>query len=89
MSSTKESNQPYKIQIMAKQKYYPEEVLIEMMQQGEIGWLEYVNRFSEEWQNEFEDYCRENGLAINNESAEQFVHSKSEELEVALSNGDA
>ena len=41
---------------MAKQKYYPEEVLIEMMQQGEIGWLEYVNRFSEEWQNEFEDY---------------------------------
>ena len=35
---------------MAQHQYYPEEVLIEKMQSGEYGWLDYVNHFSAEWQ---------------------------------------
>ena len=35
---------------MAKNKYYPEEVLVEKVQKGEYGWLDYVNLYSEEWQ---------------------------------------
>ena len=37
---------------MAKNKYYPEEVLVEKVQKGEYGWLDYVNHYSEE--------CRKN-----------------------------
>ena len=74
---------------MAQNKYYPEEVLIEKMQRGEIGWLEYVNHFSEEWQNEYEEYCQEHSLCINDETAEQFVHYKSTLMEEALENGEA
>ena len=49
---------------------------MEKMQSGEYGWLDYVNHFSEEWQNEYEKYCKEHALCIGNESAEQFVKSK-------------
>ena len=28
---------------MSQNEYYPEEVLIEKMQSGEYGWLDYVN----------------------------------------------
>lgn len=30
---------------MAEHQYYPEEVLIEKMERGEYGWLDYVNHF--------------------------------------------
>lgn len=33
---------------MAQNTYYPEEVLIEKMERGEYGWLDYVNHFSAE-----------------------------------------
>lgn len=33
---------------MAQQKYYPEEVLVEKIQNGQYGWLDYVNHFSAE-----------------------------------------
>lgn len=42
---------------MAKNKYYPEEVLVEKVQKGEYGWLDYVNHYSEEWQEEYTQYC--------------------------------
>ena len=35
---------------MAQHQSYPEEVLIEKMQSGDYGWLDYVNQFSEEGQ---------------------------------------
>lgn len=74
---------------MKKGPYYPEEVLIEKMQQGEYDWLDYVNHFSEEWQDEFTDYCQEHALSINAESAEQFVNYKSALMDEALENGNA
>ena len=48
---------------MAANKYYPEDVLVEKMQSGEYGWLEYVNHHSAEWQEEYEGYCLKNGLS--------------------------
>ena len=42
---------------MAKNKYYPEEVLVEKVQKGEYGWLDYVNHHSAEWQEEYTQYC--------------------------------
>lgn len=74
---------------MAQQQYYPEEVLIEKMERGEYGWLDYVNHFSAEWQEEYTRYCEEHSLAIGNASAAEFVRYKDEQLEAAMEAGDA
>ena len=54
---------------MAQQKYYPEEILVEKMQSGEYGWLDYINHFSAEWQEEYAHYCEEKGLSVCEDSA--------------------
>ena len=41
---------------MAQQKYYTEEILVEQMQSGEYGWLDYVNHYSTERQEEYATY---------------------------------
>ena len=74
---------------MAANNYYPEDVLIEKMQSGYYGLLEYVHHHFAEWQEEYENYCLKNGLCICEASAEQFVHHKDEELEKAIENGEA
>ena len=68
---------------MEQGKYYPEEILIEKLESGEYGWLDYVN------QEEYLRYCRENGLLTGDSSAEAFVHFKDKELEAALEAGEA
>lgn len=74
---------------MAKNSYYPEEVLIEKMESGEYGWLDYVNHFSAECQEELAAYCAEHALEINDAAAEEFVHYRSEQLEAAMESGEA
>ena len=74
---------------MAQQKYFPEEVLVEKIQNGQYGWLDYVNHFSAEWQEEYARYCEEKGLMVGNDSAEAFVRYKDEQLETAMERGDA
>lgn len=74
---------------MAQQKYYPEEVLVEKMQRGEYGWLDYVNHFSAEWQEEYARYCEEKGLTVGDDSAAAFVRYKDEQLEAAMERGEA
>ena len=74
---------------MAKEKFYPEDVLIEKVQSGEFGWLDYVNHFSKEWKDEYEHYCRTRGIAISDESAELFIEWKQNRLEEALLDGEA
>jgi len=68
---------------MAATKYYPEDELVEKFQSGEYGWLDYVNHNSPEWQEEFTAFCKERDLTINEESAEQFVEWKGDQLENA------
>ena len=74
---------------MAEHQYYPEEVLIEKMERGQYGWLDYVNHFSPEWQEEYTRYCKEHGLMVGNESAAEFAHHQDEQLEAAMESGDA
>ena len=74
---------------MAQNAFYSEDILIEKMERGEYGWLDYVNHFSAKWQEELVEYCKAHALAINDEAAEQFVHYKSEQLEAAMESGEA
>lgn len=69
--------------------FYPEDILIEKMQDGEYGWLDYVSHHSREWLEEYAAYCRRHSLPAVDESAEQFVHYKDAQLEAALECGDA
>ena len=54
---------------MANVKYYPEDVLVEKVQSGEYGWLDYINHHSPEWQEEYTAFCKEKDLIVNEESA--------------------
>ena len=74
---------------MAKEKFYPEETLVEKVQSGEFSWLDYINHHSREWKTEYEEYCKGRGLIIDSDSAEQFLDYKEAQLEQALENGDA
>lgn len=74
---------------MAREKFYSEDVLIEKVQNGEFGWLDYVNHFSKEWKDEYERHCRTRGITISDESAEQFIEWKQNRLEEALLDGEA
>lgn len=74
---------------MATNKYYLEDVLIEKVQSGEYNWLDYVNHYSKEYQEAYEDYCLKHNLCISVDTAEQFVHHMDELLEEAIESGDA
>ena len=74
---------------MHKEQYYPEDNLIEKLESGEYGWLDFVNHHSAEWQEEDLLYCKENDFLVGDTSAAEFVHFKDRELEYALENGDA
>lgn len=74
---------------MAKEKFYTEEELVEKVQAGEFGWLDYVNHHSREWKQEYTVYCKSRGLSINDKSAEAYIELKQQQLEEALENGDA
>lgn len=74
---------------MAREKFYNEEVLVEKVQSGEFGWLDYINHHSREWKSEYESYCRNRGLQIGEESASRFLDFKNAQMEQALADGDA
>lgn len=74
---------------MATNKYYSESELVQKKQDGEFGWLDYVNHHSKEWQDEYVAFCNKRGLSVGDESAEKFVDYKGEELEKALADGNA
>jgi len=74
---------------MAEHQYYPEEVLIEKMERGQYGWLDYVNHFSPERAGGKNPLFKGHGLMVGNESAAEFVHYKDEQLEAAMESGDA
>ena len=74
---------------MAKEKFYNEEELVEKVQTGEFGWLDYVNHHSREWKQEYAVYCKSRGLSINDETAEAYIELKQQQMEEALENGDA
>lgn len=74
---------------MTSIKFYQESELVQMLQDGEYDWLDFVNHHSPEWQKEYVEYCKNNGQIIDNESAEEFVDYKGRQLEQALVEGNA
>ncbi|MGL5253905.1 MAG: hypothetical protein ACRC9L_02610 [Brevinema sp.] len=74
---------------MAKEKFYTEEELVEKVQSGEFGWLDYVNHHSREWKGEYKTYCESRGKSIDHDSASEFVEFKNAQLEEAMVNGEA
>ncbi|EFV67620.1 MULTISPECIES: hypothetical protein [Bacteroidaceae] len=66
---------------MANIKYYPEDELVQKVQSGEYGWLDYINHHSSEWQEEYTEFCNERNLVVNEESAEDFIEWKGELVE--------
>lgn len=66
---------------MANIKYYPEDELVQKVQNGEYGWLDYINHHSPEWQEEYTEFCNERNLVVNEESAEDFIEWKGELVE--------
>ena len=66
---------------MANIKYYPEDELVQKVQSGENGWLDYINHHSPEWQEEYTEFCNERNLVVNEESAEDFIEWKGELVE--------
>ena len=66
---------------MANIKYYPEDELVQKVQSGEYGWLDYINHHSPEWQEEDTEFCNERNLVVNEESAEDFIEWKGELIE--------
>ena len=44
-------------------------------------WLDYINHHSPEWQEEYTAFCKEKDLIVNEESAEEFVDWKGEQIE--------
>ena len=63
---------------MANIKYDPEDELVQKVQSGEYGWLDYINHHSPEWQEEYTEFCNERNLVVNEESAEDFIEWKGE-----------
>lgn len=74
---------------MEKEKFYTEEELVEKVQNGEFGWLDYVNHHSREWKQEYTVYCKSRGLSVNEETAEAYIELKQLQMEEALENGNA
>lgn len=68
---------------MANIKYYPEDELVQKVQSGEYGWLDYINHHSSEWQEEYTEFCNERNLVVNEESAEDFIEWKGELVETS------
>lgn len=73
---------------MAKEKFYSVDVLVEKMQNGEIGWQGYVNHFSRKMKKEYAQWCADEGKTPSDESAEEFLSLKSVEMEEAMERGD-
>lgn len=69
---------------MAKVRFYTEDELVQKVQSGEYGWLDFVSHHSQEWLDEYEEFCRSRNLETSNVSAEQFVDFKGKQLEDAM-----
>ena len=56
--------------LQEKEKKMIEELLQQQLYEGKISWLEYIEQ--SEHSNEFRQYCQDNGLAADNQTAQQF-----------------
>lgn len=67
--------------------YKSEEELNELLDAGKITVLTYITHQSKELTKEFEDFCSDRDLSMNEESAEQFVDMRQQIFNEAFENG--
>lgn len=67
--------------------FYNEETLEQLLYEGKITRLEYIYHHSQEMKDEFSDFCRQNNLEENDESAEKFWDNLLQMEEEAHING--
>ena len=72
-----------------EKKYYAEDELVQMYQDGRISLVEYIRMHCVGWKKEYEAFCRESGVQADEKSAMDFLDMKGSELETAIENGDA
>ena len=70
-------------------RIYTEDELIQMYQDGDITMLELVKMHSEQWQEEYIQFCKEKSIEENEDSAEAFLDFKGQQLEKAMEEGNA
>lgn len=73
---------------MAQQKYYPEEILVEKMQSGEYGWLDYINHFLPSGRRSTPITVRKRTHGLRR-FCRRVVRFKDEQLEAAMKYGNA
>lgn len=49
--------------------YLSEEQLVELFQQHQINWVQYVEHHSEDMKNDYREYCLDNNLDCKRENA--------------------
>ena len=74
---------------MKQDKFYSEDELIQMYQSNEINLVTFIDLHSQEWLNEYLEFCSNRNLDINENSAEAFLDWKAELLDQAMENGNA
>ena len=72
-----------------EKKYYAEDELVQMYQDGRISLVEYISMHSVEWKKEYETFSMESGVQADEKSAMDFLDMKGSELETAIENGNA
>lgn len=65
--------------LQEKEKKMIEELLQKQLHEGKISWLEYIEQ--SEHSNEFRQYCQDNGLPENEQTAQQFFEQMLHEEE--------
>lgn len=68
---------------------YTEDELVQMYQDGDISLVEFIDMHSEQWQQEYINFCEDKSLNIDEDSAWAFIEHKAEELEKAMEEGNA
>ena len=69
--------------------YYPEEMLIQLRQDGEIGYQQYVERHSPMWKEVYHQFCKDNGYTAGEESALKFLDLMETLFNAAMESGEA
>ena len=64
---------------MDNNREYTYEELIQLKENGEIGWREFIRR-QPELENDYYDWCVDNDLDMNEETAEAFMTLTEEHL---------
>ena len=74
---------------MEQKKIYTEDELIQMYQAGEITLVEFIDKHSKDWQDEYMQFCENESKYINEDSAWAFLELKADQLEKAMEEGNA